>query len=193
MKRNSFLQLCMAASALVTAPFSAMAKVGAAVRDRLGKGFKVPAGQDRFNSSITLMEGDTFFTKIATADTDGDVFAFESTRIVNGGPPLHFHPAQDEWFYILEGEFLFKIGEETFEAKAGDSVFGPRMVPHAFSKTGEGKARMLILYQPAGKMEAYFKAVSKGELAKLTEAERNTVRKEHGFQVVGPALVHEKK
>ena len=39
------------------------------------------------------------------------MFVFESTRIKNGGPPLHYHYTQDEWFYILKGDFLFKIGD----------------------------------------------------------------------------------
>jgi hypothetical protein len=28
----------------------------------------------------------------------------------------------DEWFYILTGEFLVKVGDHTFKAKAGDSA-----------------------------------------------------------------------
>ena len=45
------------------------------------------------------------------------MFVFESTRIKNGGPPLHYHYTQDEWFYILKGDFLFKIGDVTFTLK----------------------------------------------------------------------------
>jgi hypothetical protein len=93
----------------------------------------------------------------------------------------------------LEGEYLFKVGEETFTAKAGDSVFGPRKVPHAFAKTSEGEAKMLIIFQPAGKMETYFKTVSQGTLAKLSETERQKVRQAHGFEVVGPALTYLKR
>ncbi len=118
---------------------------------------------------------------------------FESTRVKKGGPLLHYHFEQDEWFYILEGEFLFKVGDETFTAKAGDSVFGPRMIPHAFAKTNEETARMLILFQPAGRMEAHFKAVSEGGLAKLSEEEKDKFRQANGFKVVGPALTYLKQ
>src|SRR6195952_1467347 len=102
MKRRSFLQ------SAITVPFAAtpfISKSAPPGKKRAGKGFKVEKGKDRFDASITLLEGDTFFTKISSKDTDGDSFLFESTRVVKGGPPLHYHPNQDEWFYILEGEF----------------------------------------------------------------------------------------
>jgi mannose-6-phosphate isomerase-like protein (cupin superfamily) len=189
MKRRSFLQ------SAITVPFAAVPFIAKPVptdKKRVGKGFKVEKGKDRFDASITLLEGDTFFTKISSKDTDGDTFLFESTRIVKGGPPLHYHPEQDEWFYILEGEFLFKIGEETFTAKAGDSLFGPRMIPHAFSKTSEGTAKMMIMFQPAGKMEMHFKAVSEGLYKGLNEEEKRKMQADHGVVVVGAALGHEK-
>lgn len=188
MKRSTFCRSSIVAFLAGLIP----AKFVLANYQRLKKGFKVSKGADRFDVPITLMEGDTFFTKIATADTDGELFAFESTRVVNGGPPLHYHYTQDEWFYILEGNFTFKIGDQLFEATAGDSLFGPRMVPHAFTKTNAGIARMLIMYQPAGKMELHFKGVSEGLYKNMTEQEKQAIRQQHGFEVVGPALGHQK-
>ncbi len=120
------------------------------------------------------------------------MYIFESTRDKKGGPTLHYHFQQDEWWYILQGEFLFNVGDDTFTAKAGDSVFGPRMIPHAFAKTNEGSAKLLMAFQPAGKMEAHFKAVSQGALTKLSEEERDAFRQRNGFKVVGPALTYDK-
>jgi len=191
MNRNSFLKLCLAVGSFLSTPFALMAKPFS--KKRVDKGIKVDAGKDRFGESISLFEGDTFFCKVSTKDTDGDIYIFESTRDKKGGPPLHYHYEQDEWWYILEGEFLFKVGDQTFKTKAGDSVFGPRMVPHAFAKTNEGIARVLMAFQPAGKMEEYFKAVSQGATAKLSEEERHKFRKANGFEVVGPALTYLKQ
>ena len=191
MKRNSFLRLIASAGALIAVPFNSHAV--RLLKSRLTKGFKVDAGADRFGQPISLLEGDTFFTKVSAKDTDGDMYVFESTRVKKGGPSLHIHHQQDEWWYILEGEFAFKVGDELYNAKAGDSVFGPRGVPHTFSKTNDGNARMLITFQPAGKMEMFFKAVSEGKLSKLSEAEQDNYRKLHGFERVGPALSHFKK
>jgi mannose-6-phosphate isomerase-like protein (cupin superfamily) len=191
MKRNSFLQMLAAPIALLVTPVWAHAR--AWIGSREAKGFRVEAGKDRSGKSISLFEGDTFYTKVSTHDTDGDIFVFESTRLKEGGPPLHIHYEQDEWWYILQGEFLFQVGDETFRAKAGDSVFGPRRVPHAFAKVGAGEARILMFFQPAGKMEAHFLAVSEGVTANMAEAERQTFRKEHGFEAVGPPLTHLKQ
>ena len=191
MNRNSFLKRCLVAGSFLVTPFTILAKTIS--KKRVNKGIKVDAGKDRFGESISLFEGDTFFCKVSAKDTDGDMYIFESTRDKKGGPPLHYHYAQDEWWYILKGEFLFKVGEQTFTAKAGDSVFGPRMVPHAFAKTNEGIARVLMAFQPAGKMEEHFLSVSKGATAKLTEEERHKFRQANGFEVVGPALTYLKQ
>ena len=99
---------------------------------------------------------------------------------------------QDEWWYILESEFLFKVGDETFIAKKGDSVFGLRIVPHAFVKLNDGIAKMIIGFQPAGKMEEHFKSLSEGIYSKLTEEEKKIFRQKNGFEVVGPALTYDK-
>lgn len=144
MNRNSFLKTCLTVSAYLAAPFFAAAKTNN--NKRLGKGLKVNAGKDRYDKPVSLFEGDTFYTKVATKDSDGDIFVFESTRIKEGGPSFHLHYDQDEFWYIVTGEFLFKVGEETFTAKAGDTVFGPRQVPHAFAKVGEGEARLMMFF-----------------------------------------------
>lgn len=191
MKRNYFLKQVLVIGSFISAPFAIVAN--SLNRKRPGKGIKVDAGKDRFEQEITLMEGDKFYCKVSTSDTDGDLYVFESTRDKKGGPPFHYHYAQDEWWYILEGEFLFKVGDQTFTAKAGDSVFGPRMVPHAFAKTNDGPAKMLIGFQPAGKMEDCFKKISEGVTKNMSETERNDFRKDHGFVAVGPALTYLKQ
>jgi mannose-6-phosphate isomerase-like protein (cupin superfamily) len=190
MNRNSFLNGCIAMGTFLISPLTTMARINN--KDRVDKGLKVDAGKDRFNEPITLYEGDTFYTKVSSKDTNNDIYIFETTRIKKGGPREHVHFDQDEFWYILEGEFLFKVGDQTFTAKAGDSVFGPRQVPHAFAKMNEGNSRILMAFQPAGKMEELFKAVSQGVLKNMTEEERDKFRQEHGLKNVGPALTYDK-
>lgn len=189
MTRNSFVRLFLTVGTFLTVPITLAAK--SLTKKRIDKGIKVDAGKDRFDESISLHEGDIFFCKVSTKDTDGDLYIFESIRGKKGGPPLHYHFEQDEWWYILEGEFLFKVGDDTFTAKAGDSVFGPRMVPHAFAKINEGPSKLLMAFQPAGKMEKHFKAVSKGAYSKMTNEERDKFQQGNGFKVVGPALTYD--
>lgn len=183
MKRSTFLRTFAAAGTLLTNSLPAFARKG---NLRPGKGFEVSHGKDRHDTPFLLSANESFFTKISTADTEGDLYAAEFSRVKKGGPPLHFHPEQDEWFYVLAGEFLFTMGEETIRAKAGDSVFIPRKVHHAFAKANEENedARMLITYQPAGKMERYFKGLSEGVFKTLNAAEWKAFQVEHGVVAV---------
>lgn len=188
MKRNSFIKFCLAAAAFPLTPLNVQAG-----KRRIKKGIKVDSGKDRFDKPLALYEGDTFYSKVSATDTNGDLYIFDSTRIKEGGPALHYHYSQDEWWYIISGEFLIKVGDETYHAKAGDSVFGPRGVPHTFAKVGEGEGKLIMLFQPAGKMEKFFKAVSEGLVAKMSDEEKQKFRKAHGFEQVGPPLTYLKK
>lgn len=186
MKRNAFLRTLSLASFMFVSPSNSIAKSSAKLREK--NGFKTDAGADRFQKPINLFDGDTFYTKVSTKDTDGDLYVYESSRVKKGGPNLHVHPDQDEWWYILEGEFVIKVGDKMHHVKPGDSVFGPRGVPHAFSKLGEGTGRMLTTFQPAGKMEECFIAISEGQMKGKSEAEQDEFRKQHGFKRVGPPI-----
>ena len=190
MNRNLFLRACLAAGAFLSAPFAALSQYNK--RGRGDKAIKVKAGKDRFDKPISLFAGDRFYTKVSSKDTDGDVYVFESTRVKEGGPFLHLHPDQDEFWYVIKGEFLFKVGDETFTAKAGDTVFGPRKVSHAFAKVGKGEAKLLMFFQPAGKMEEAFQKVSEGVTQSMTPKQRDTFWEQHGVNRMGPALTYEK-
>ena len=186
MKRSSFIKLGLAFSSLVAAPSAMYGKLKNSRQKK--EGFKVDAGKDRFGRNITIFDGDTFFTKVSGKDTGDGMFVFESSRTKEGGPILHTHYDQDEWWYILEGNFLVKVGDKTYEAKPGDFIFGPRGVPHTFAKLGNGLARVIIGFQPAGKMEEYFVKIAAGITKNMSESERDEMRKAHGFERVGPPI-----
>lgn len=191
MNRNSFLKASLAIGAFLAGPFVAIAKIKS--KKRVDKAIKVDAGKDRFDKPMSVFQGDTFYTKVSTTDTDGDVYVFESKRVKEGGPSLHLHYEQDEFWYVIKGEFLFKVGEETFTAKAGDTVFGPRQVPHAFAKVGKGEAKLLMFYQPAGKMEQMFKDMSEGATKNITtDEDKNKFFEKYGLKRVGPPLTYSK-
>ena len=191
MKRSSFIKFCLAVGTLASTPFKLDAK--RPVKDRVKKGIMVENGKDRFDKSLSLFEGDKFYCKVSGKDTNGDLYIFDSTRLKEGGPPLHYHYDQDEWWYVISGEYLIKVGEETYHAKAGDSVFGPRGIPHTFAKVGATESKLLMLFQPAGKMEEWFNLVNDGVIAKMTEEQKNEARKAHGFEHMGPPLNQLKK
>lgn len=139
---------------------------------------------DRFGRSIRFLNG-RFDLKLAGSDTEGGMCIFDTIRTERGGPPLHLHDAQDEWFFVTEGAFDVRIGGTTHRLEAGDSVFGPRGVPHAFANITE-TGRLVVLFQPAGTMEAFFAAGSAH--GPLSPPEFAALSALHGMTVVGPPL-----
>ena len=106
MRRRSFLQFPLAASALVSQaqPLS---------KDRPNKGFKVDANKDRYQEELLIMGG-KFDCKVSSRDTEGDLLIYDTIRQKKGGPAFHLHHFQDEWFYVINGDFIVKVGDEIF-------------------------------------------------------------------------------
>jgi mannose-6-phosphate isomerase-like protein (cupin superfamily) len=151
-------------------------------------GFKIDAGTDRFNEKINFLGG-TYQCKVSAEDSREGFCVYDTSKMDKGGPPYHFHYTQDEWFYILEGEFVFRIGDDVFNAKAGDAVFAPRQVPHTFARVGEGQGRMVLMYQPAGTMEAFY--LEAGQLPNGTLRDYERLYRIHGMEIVGPPMKFE--
>lgn len=92
---------------------------------------RVAAGADREGESRGLGISTIAF-KVSTPNPH-DPFILENTFLARGGPARHLHHDQDEWFYILEGEFQFEVGVERFRLHPGDSLLAPRRIPHVWA------------------------------------------------------------
>jgi hypothetical protein len=106
MNRGAFIL-----SALALFPFSIFAKFKTNIFMRTEKGFKVKAGEARFGEHYKMkgITPNNLDIKISGTDTDNDLAVFEQTGLTpNGGPPLHIHPFQDEWFMSLKESIYFK-------------------------------------------------------------------------------------
>jgi quercetin dioxygenase-like cupin family protein len=157
MERRSFLK--SAAAVFPAAGLGAFA-LGEVAAAPVAEGVHpVGAGQDRLGETHSLGFSTILF-KVLPRETGSGLFVIEHMHLGNGGPPLHFHLQQEEWFYVMEGEVLFQLGGERKKLGAGESVLGPRGVPHAFVGLGEKPAHMVIAFTPAGKMEAFFREVA---------------------------------
>lgn len=147
----------------------------------------VQQGQDRFNERIPIGSKSSIDRKVSGSDTAGYWSMFEAHWSMKGGPPLHVHQIEDEWFYVIEGEYVVQVGDERFSLTPGDSLLAPRKVPHTYAHLGDGPGRLLIAYQPAGDMEGFFLEVSR--LAGPPSAsEVQRVFRAYGMEVVGPPL-----
>jgi quercetin dioxygenase-like cupin family protein len=69
--------------------------------------------------------------------------------------PFHVHHAEDESFYIIEGQLTFFCQGRKFQAGPGGYIFGPRGIPHGFRVDGNTPARVLILATPGGGFDKF--------------------------------------
>jgi DNA-binding transcriptional MerR regulator len=82
-------------------------------------GFSVAAGDDRFGEHIKL-GGEPNDCKVSAQDTDGAMCVFEFTG--KGSGPRHLHYDQDEWIYIIDGEFEFQVGDKQLRVGSGERL-----------------------------------------------------------------------
>ena len=87
--------------------------------------------------------------KASRETTEGRVAVIEHLAPQGAGSPLHVHHNEDETFYVLEGELTFLVGDERIDIAAGDFLFAPRDIPHAYVVRSE-RARILSTITPAG-------------------------------------------
>lgn len=148
----------------------------------LPSALRVAAGADRFGEHRGLGLSTIDFK---VSPQDSGLFVLENTFHAKGGPARHLHYDQDEWFYAVEGEFLIEVGPDRLRLKPGDSLLAPRKVPHVYAYMGDARGRILIAFMPAGKMEAFFREVTK---ANAMPPQDPALWRAHGMELLGPPL-----
>jgi quercetin dioxygenase-like cupin family protein len=119
--------------------------------------------------------------------TGGRLTALENVIPPGEGPPLHTHTAEDESWYVLEGELRFLVGAELFNAPAGTFLFAPRGMPHTFQNVGDQPARLLILFNPSG-IEQFFDQFAEVADGQSVPSAFQQIGASVGMEVVGPPL-----
>jgi mannose-6-phosphate isomerase-like protein (cupin superfamily) len=79
--------------------------------------------------------------KIGSEQAEGRLSQLLGRDRRGGAPPLHIHHREDETFYVIAGEITFFVGDRRIEARAGDFLFAPKGVPHAFLVTSRPAQR----------------------------------------------------
>ena len=72
------------------------------------------------------------------------------------GSPLNRHPADDECFYVLSGQYEFVIDGVVTLTGPGDFVRIPNGAPHRFTNTGAADATMLSVNAPGAVHDRFF-------------------------------------
>lgn len=143
----------------------------------------VAAGEDRYGEHRGL--GISVIDFKTTPQDNGGLLVIENTFHAKGGPARHLHYDQDEWFYAVEGQFIVEVGEKSLMLNPGDSLLAPRKVPHVWAHVGNTRGRILITFMPAGKMEAFFREVTKADAMPPQDP---ALWQAHGMELLGPPL-----
>lgn len=105
----------------------------------------------------------------ASAESTGGAFSIIEEINAVDAPP-HIHTAEDELFYVLEGEHVFTVGDTEHHAGPGDLVFVPRGVRHAQRRVIPMTGRTLTMFSPPG-MEGFFRELAAAEASGNVDGE----------------------
>jgi quercetin dioxygenase-like cupin family protein len=144
----------------------------------------------------------SLFEHLASAGETGGLFDVSLVTQPPGiATPLHVHTNEAEAFYLIEGTMTYRAGEETHRLAAGDFIYLPKGVPHAFRITGSTPVRFLGLVAPGGLMALYDEVGMPARERRLPGADGlaaaeeiprwNEVGPRYGLTVVGPPLPSE--
>ena len=120
-------------------------------------------GQDGVTWNVL---GHTYFLKALSTGC----FCFETLDPPGTFVPLHIHPRQDEFIYMLEGTFDLQLGDAKLQARPGDLVRMPMGIPHAYYNNTASPTRALFWVSPAGRPKELFDQLH--DLTDIEEAVR---------------------
>ncbi len=148
------------------------------------------------DSRILRAFGEELHVHLGGDQTGGLFTMFTTITPPGGGPPLHWHDREDEWFHhdredewfhILEGTVSFMVGGQWVDAHPGDTVFAPRKQVHTFKNNTDQPTKMLVHASPSGFENFYAEAAAEfarpggpdmGRAAQIAQA--------HGIHLVPP-------
>ena len=158
MERRKFIVTTAALAAfgsdLMAYPFS---------KNEVKNGFLVKSGEARFGKHTPFRGVNPNDLKISSKDTGGQLSVFEYIGMEKTGPSLHVHLEQDEVFYVVEGEYLFQLGDSQHQLKAGDTIFLPRNIPHTWIQTSD-KGKLFYILQCGSPFQAELKTIHRHSL-----------------------------
>jgi mannose-6-phosphate isomerase-like protein (cupin superfamily) len=111
-------------------------------------GYSLPAG----DGERIWIVGDTMTLKA----TGGSLMLLENLTAPGGGPPPHVHTREDEFWFVLDGTFEIRIGDEVHALGPGGFAYAPRGTLHSFRNTADTPSRVLVGFTPGG-MEGFFR------------------------------------
>ena len=118
----------------------------------ISSGYALDSGE----GERTWIVADTMTFKATGESTDGNLVLLENLTTPGGGPPPHIHTRDDEFFYVLDGSFEIRIGDDLHALGPGGFAYVARGTVHNFRNTAETPSRILVGFTPGG-MEGFFR------------------------------------
>ena len=146
--------------------------------------------------AATWAMGSLFERLVRACDTGGQLGVSVVTQPAGAASPLHVHTREAEAWYVLDGEMTYVAGPETVRMVAGDFIYLPRDVPHAFRVTGGRPARFLALSLPGQLLDLYDEVGGPALERRLPDggvpadeiARWGEISARYGIRVVGPPI-----
>ena len=151
------------------------------------RAFALPPGE---GTSVENPAGGVTTFKAVSDQSGGGVTVIEGVSAPGEGPPLHVHPDQDEFIYMLYGTIRVRLGDDLIEAPTGTFVFIPRNTPHTWQNIGDRPARFVATLIPASvEFEEFFlRYADLPPEARGIEAFTRLATETRALEVVGPPL-----
>lgn len=144
----------------------------------------------------TWAMGMLFERLVGAEETAGVLGASIVTQPPGQASPMHVHTRESEAWFLLQGAMTYRAGGQLIRMTAGDFIYLPRDVPHAFRTTGAEPVRFLALTMPGGLLDVYDEVGVPAAERRLPDAgvtDADITRwlelaPRYGFRVVGPPI-----
>ncbi len=91
------------------------------------------------------------------SDTNGELLEIECSYLTKSKEPLaHYHPFQEEWFEVLEGELSIRLDGRIETLSMGDKIHIPKNQVHSMWNNSANKTVVNWLTKPALRTEQFF-------------------------------------
>ena len=113
-------------------------------------------------------------------------FIIEHAIPVGFHVPVHFHEAEDESFYVLEGEVTFECDDGIAHVGPGGFVHCPRGARHGFRNETDRPARALVVASAGGGLGPMFREFDRTAKsgAPLTPAAMAAIAAENRIRII---------
>lgn len=108
---------------------------------------------------IDNLRGEKLVFRQTAGESSGQRLEFDVLLEPGAGEKAHAHPSIAEQFEVISGIVRFTVAGYSFTAIAGETFTVPAGEAHAFENVGAKDARVRVVTEPAGKMEALYETL----------------------------------